>query len=61
MVKRIALLLLVCAMIVGMIACGETAATNPSTNPSVAPTEPSTAPTEPSTNPTEPADPWADY
>ncbi|MBO7184662.1 MAG: hypothetical protein J6V34_02565 [Oscillospiraceae bacterium] len=61
MVKRIALLLLVCAMLFSMIACGQDPATNPSTNPteptepSTNPTEPSTQPTEPSTNPTEPS------
>ena len=57
MVKRIALLLLVFAMLLSVVACGQTPATEPSTEPtepSTAPTEPSTAPTEPSTAPTEP-------
>ena len=77
MVKRIALLLLVFAMLFSMVACGQTTATEPSTNPSTAPTEPSTAPTDPTTAPTEPttaptnpteptqpvdpADPWASF
>ena len=77
MVKRIALLLLVFAMLFSMVACGQTPATEPSTNPSTAPTEPSTAPTDPTTAPTEPttaptnpteptqpvdpADPWASF
>ena len=77
MVKRIALLLLVFAMLFSMVACGQTPATEPSTNPSTAPTEPPTAPTDPTTAPTEPttaptnpteptqpvdpADPWASF
>ena len=53
------MLLLVFAMLLSVVACGQT----PATEPSTAPTEPTTAPTEPST-PTESvdsADPWASF
>ena len=58
MVKRIALLLLVCAMLFSMVACVAPPVTEPSTNPSTNPTDPTT---EPTTEPTEPTDPWASY
>lgn len=60
MAKRIIVLLLIAAMLCSFAACGEdpTQGTNPSSNPTSAPTEPSTAPTTPTTpNTTAPTDP----